>query len=44
MRLQDLFRFQGTVGRAAYLLTGVTGLLIKHPLDRVLALQVYPQP
>ncbi len=43
MKIQDLFTFQGRVSRAAYALTGIIGTLIKHNIDRVLAMQMYRQ-
>ena len=43
MKIQDLFTFQGLVGRSAYVLTGIIGTLIKHNIDRALALQIYRQ-
>ena len=43
MKIQDLFTFQGRVSRAMYALTGIIGTLIKHNIDRVLAMQMYRQ-
>jgi uncharacterized membrane protein YhaH (DUF805 family) len=43
MRIQDFFTFQGRVGRATYALTGIVGVLIKHNIDRALAMQMYRQ-
>jgi uncharacterized membrane protein YhaH (DUF805 family) len=43
MKIQDLFTFQGRVSRATYALTGIIGTLIKHNIDRVLAMQMYRQ-
>ena len=43
MKLQDLFTIQGRVSRVAYALTGIVLTLIKHNLDRVLAMQIHRQ-
>ncbi len=43
MKTQDLFTFQGRVGRSAYVFTGIIGTLIKHNVDRALASQIYRQ-
>lgn len=43
MKIQDLFTFQERVSRATYALTGIIGTLIKHNIDRVLAMQMYRQ-
>ncbi len=43
MKVQDLFTIQGRVSRVAYGLTGIVLTLIKHNLDRVLAMQIHRQ-
>ena len=43
MKVQELFTIQGRVGRVAYALTGIVLTLIKHNLDRVLAMQIHRQ-
>jgi uncharacterized membrane protein YhaH (DUF805 family) len=43
MRIRDLFTFQGRVSRVAYALTGIVLTLIKHNLDRILAMQIHRQ-
>ncbi len=43
MKLQDLFTIQGRVSRVAYALTGIVLTLIKHNLDRILAMQIHRQ-
>src|SRR5438128_4265818 len=37
----DLWRWQGTVDRRTYALVGVTGVAIKHNIDRVVAASVF---
>jgi uncharacterized membrane protein YhaH (DUF805 family) len=43
MKMQDLFAFQGRVGRAACALTGIVGSLIKHDIDRAVTPPMYRQ-
>jgi uncharacterized membrane protein YhaH (DUF805 family) len=43
MKVQDFFTIQGRVSRVAYALTGMVLTLIKHNLDRVLAMQIHLQ-
>lgn len=43
MKIRDLFTMQGRVSRAAYTLTGMVLTLIKHNIDRVLAMQIHQQ-
>ena len=43
MRFVDLWRWDGTVGRRAYLLVGVIGFAIKHNLDRLVASAMFHQ-
>ena len=37
MKLSDLWRWSGKVGRVPYATVGVVGILIKHNLDRLIA-------
>jgi uncharacterized membrane protein YhaH (DUF805 family) len=43
MKIRDLFTIQRRVSRAAYALTGIVLTLIKHNIDRVLAMQIHQQ-
>ena len=43
MKIRDLFTIQGRVSRAAYALTGIILTLIKHNIERVLAMQIHQQ-
>jgi len=43
MKIRDWFTMQGRVSRAAYTLTGMVLTLIKHNIDRVLAMQIHQQ-
>jgi uncharacterized membrane protein YhaH (DUF805 family) len=43
MRVKDLLRWEGTVGRSTYVLAGLIALAIKHNLDRLIA-KVFHQP
>ncbi len=44
VRLSDLWRWDGTVGRGPYTLIGVVGFAIKHNLDRFIASAVFHRP
>jgi uncharacterized membrane protein YhaH (DUF805 family) len=37
MRVRELFRWEGTVGRSTYVLAGLIALAVKHNLDRLIA-------
>ncbi len=41
VKLSDLYRWDGTVDRAAYLFIGVIGFALKHNLDRLVATLVF---
>ena len=43
-RLSDLWRWDGTVDRAAYLFIGVMGFALKHNLDRLVASFIFHRP
>src|SRR5262245_53089198 len=42
--LSDLWRWDGTVDRAAYLFIGVMGFALKHNLDRLVATFIFHRP
>src|SRR5258706_11519546 len=44
LTLSDLYRWDGTVDRAAYLFVGVIGFALKHNLDRLVATLIFHRP
>ncbi len=44
MRFADLWRWDGTVDRKTYALTGLIGVAAKHNLDRIVAQAVFHRP
>ncbi len=43
MNFRELFGFQGRIGRGAYALVGILGVLLKHNLDRLLSYELLHQ-
>ena len=41
LTLSDLYRWDGTIDRAAYLIIGVIGFAVKHNLDRLVATLIF---